>query len=208
MYEKWTCIKACFSQHKSKMTDTCIYVKGDHHFFVYHSFFILFCIKWLVKSWLKMTSPYIYIFKYIVFFILIHLKGFHRQDISFCFRCLGCTVIAPHCHHKPLCLSRAMVVHTLGGTGEVSFGPFPSFRMRPLPPAGSPSLRCYVESWLTAFPPFMVGVPELFLERCLSSISCSDGSLYIQTVEKMESQGKGWKQEERRGAERRGEWGQ
>lgn len=97
-----------------------------------------------------------------------------------------------------------MVVRTLGGTGEVSFGPFPSFRTRPLPPAGSPSLRCYVESWLTAFPPFMVGVPELFLERCLSSISCSDGSLYIQTVEKMESQGKGWK----RGEERRGEWGQ
>ena len=40
----------------------------------------------------------------------------------------------------------------------------------------------YVESWFTTLPPFMVGVPELFLERpCFSPISCSDGSLYIHT---------------------------
>lgn len=52
--------------------------------------------------------------------------------------------------------------------------------MRPRP-LRKPLSGCYVESWLTAFPPFMVGVPELFLERCLSSISWRDGSLYIQT---------------------------
>lgn len=52
--------------------------------------------------------------------------------------------------------------------------------MRPRPLL-KPLSGCYVESWLTAFPPFMVGVPELFLERCLSSISWRDGSLYIQT---------------------------
>lgn len=68
----------------------------------------------------------------------------------------------------------------------------------PLPPAGSPCNWCYVESWLTAFPPFMVGVPELFLERCLSSISCSDGSRYIQTVAEMQTKGRKEEDKDRR----------
>lgn len=43
----------------------------------------------------------------------------------------------------------------------------------------------YVESWLTTLPPFMVGVPELFLERpCFSPISCREGSLYMHTARK------------------------
>lgn len=46
----------------------------------------------------------------------------------------------------------------------------------------------YVESWLTTLPPFMVGVPELFLERpCFSPISCSDGSLYMHTANRKET---------------------
>jgi hypothetical protein len=46
----------------------------------------------------------------------------------------------------------------------------------------------YVESWFTTLPPFMVGVPELFLERpCFSPISCSDGSLYIHTGKQNEN---------------------
>lgn len=46
----------------------------------------------------------------------------------------------------------------------------------------------YVESWLTTLPPFMVGVPELFLERpCFSPISCSDGSLYMHTAKRKDT---------------------
>lgn len=52
----------------------------------------------------------------------------------------------------------------------------------------------------------MVGVPELFLERCLSSISCSDGSLYIHTVVEMQRvQERRRKEIMRRGGTQRGD---
>lgn len=55
--------------------------------------------------------------------------------------------------------------------------------------AGGSSLS-YVESWLTTLPPFMVGVPELFLERpCFSPISCSEGSLYMHTARRQGQRG-------------------
>lgn len=75
--------------------------------------------------------------------------------------------------------------------------PLPLSQDEATPPVEAPLFGCYVESWLTAFPPFMVGVPELFLERCLSSISWRDGSLYIQT-------GSRGDEGQRRGEERRG----
>lgn len=80
--------------------------------------------------------------------------------------------------------------------GGVFLWPIPLSQDEATPPTEATTHCCYVESRLTAFPPFMVGVPELFLERCFSSISCSDGSLYIQTVAEVQRRWKG-KEEER-----------
>ncbi len=164
------------------MIDICICVKRDHHSFVCLSqLFLFFLHKMLVKSWLKM---FFFSYIYILWFHINSSKRFSQARVQFCFCCLGCTVIAPRSRNALFFFSRGDGGAYFGGV-EFSYGPSPWVRMRPLPPAGSPSPCCYVESWLTAFPPFMVGVPELFLERCLSSISCSDGSLYIQTVVEM-----------------------
>lgn len=124
------------------------------------------------------------VFSYISsFFFIIHLKGFPRPGFSLCR--LGCTV---PCHRRALHRIREDVEGRW-----VFLWPLPLSQDETMPPSEATTPCCYVESRLTAFPPFMVGVPELFLERCFSSISCSDGSLYIQTVAKVQGQGRKWK---------------
>lgn len=111
---------------------------------------------------------------------------------------LGCTVTVP-CHRRALDKIREDVDAFVFEGWWVFLWPLPLSQDETTPPSEATTPCCYVESRLTAFPPFMVGVPELFLERCFSSISCSDGSLYIQTVAEGQRQGRKWKK--RRGEE-------
>lgn len=183
-------VKAWFSQHKLKKINICICVRRDHcSSFSCHSFFSLFLHKWLITSWLK---TYFYIYP---LFFIIHLKGFPRLEFSLCR--LGCTVTVPR-HRRALDKIREDVDAFVFEGRWLFLWPLPLSQDETTPPSEATTPCCYVESRLTAFPPFMVGVPELFLERCFSSISCSDGSLYIQTVAEVQRQGWKWEKEKRR----------
>lgn len=106
--------------------------------------------------------------------------------------CLGCTVMVPG-HRRALVNIREDVDAFVFEGRWVFLWPLPLSQDEATPPTEATTHCCYVESRLTAFPPFMVGVPELFLERCFSSISCSDGSLYIQTEAEVQRRGRRWK---------------
>lgn len=136
-------------------------------------------LKMLMESWFKTFFLHFYFCCCCCF-----LKRCNRQDLGFDFlvlhkerfwsshsKPLPVGPALPSCHHLSV-VSPGGVGRWVGGEDLEEGRVFVS----------------YVESWLTTLPPFMVGVPELFLERpCFSPISCSDGSLYMHTANRRDT---------------------
>lgn len=163
--------------------------------FIYHSFFsFFFCIKcWSSPDWKCFFLSYIYIYIYIYSgFIIIHLKGFHRQEFSFVVCCLGCTVIVPPRRNALFFFLIREGVNTHSEGRWVFLWPLPLSQDEATPPVEAPlQLLCGV--LIDSFPSIHGGSPWA-LPGAVLVLYLMEGWLPVHT---------NWKQR-RWGAEERG----
>lgn len=164
-------------------------MRRDHRSsFSCHSFFSLFFFVFCINGWSHPDWKHIFI--YISSFCVIFFKSFSQAGVQFVSSRVQRLRFPRHRGALDKITEDVDAFVFLRGGGFFLW-PLPLSQDEATPPSEATTPCCYVESRLTAFPPFMVGVPELFLERCFSSISCSDGSLYIQTVAEVGEGGDG-----------------